>query len=157
MFSGLSLLRKPPGCMSLRYSWPLNISQMSSFFRKSLSNLYPSNLMNSASVLNKIHKSYHTVIIMIICKCKTRVLIKLYISKSDERKAWGRFEIMSTIIITPWIVRHQVQRLINHIYLINFGIVKMFFGKFFWAKTSVGWCAFHNIIVENCETLQKSH
>ena len=75
MFIGLSLLRKPPGCMSLRYSSPLNISQMSSFFRKSLSNLYPSNLMNSASVLNKINKLYHTVIIMIICKCKSIVLI----------------------------------------------------------------------------------
>ena len=75
MFSGLSLLRKPPGCMSLRYSSPLNISQMSSFFRKSLSNLYPSNLMNSASVLNKINKLYHTVIIMIICTCRSIVFI----------------------------------------------------------------------------------
>ena len=75
MFIGLSLLRKPPGCMSFRYFSPLNISQMSSFFRKSLSNLYPSNLMNSVSVLNKINKLYHTVIIMIICKCKSIVLI----------------------------------------------------------------------------------
>ena len=66
MFSGLSLLRKPPGCMSLRYSSPLNISQMSSFSRKSLSNLYPSNLMNSASVLNKLYKLYHTVTCIII-------------------------------------------------------------------------------------------
>ena len=28
MFSGLSLLRKPPGCMSLQYSCPLNMSHI---------------------------------------------------------------------------------------------------------------------------------
>lgn len=50
MFNGLSLLRNPPGCMSLRYSCPLNISQMSSLLRKSLSKRYPSSLINSASV-----------------------------------------------------------------------------------------------------------
>ena len=36
------------------------------------------------------------------------------ISKSDEREARGRFEITGTI--TPWIVRHEVQLLINRIY-----------------------------------------
>ena len=36
------------------------------------------------------------------------------ISKSAEREARGRFEITSTI--TPWIVRHKVQLLINHNY-----------------------------------------
>ena len=36
------------------------------------------------------------------------------ISKSDERKARGWVEIMSTI--TPWIVRYEVQSLINRIY-----------------------------------------
>ena len=34
--------------------------------------------------------------------------------ESDERKARGRFEIKSAI--TPWIVRHGVQLLINRIY-----------------------------------------
>ena len=42
------------------------------------------------------------------------LLITRVISKSDEREARGRFEITSTI--TPWIVRHEVQLLINHIY-----------------------------------------
>ena len=36
------------------------------------------------------------------------------ISKSAEREARGRFEITSTI--TTWIVRHEVQLLINHNY-----------------------------------------
>ena len=36
------------------------------------------------------------------------------ISKSDEGEAQGQFEITSTI--TPWIVRHEVQLLINRIY-----------------------------------------
>ena len=36
------------------------------------------------------------------------------ISKSDEREARGWVEIMSTI--TPWIVRYEVQSLINRIY-----------------------------------------
>ena len=36
------------------------------------------------------------------------------ISKSDERKARGRYEITSTM--TPWIVRHKVQLKINHMY-----------------------------------------
>ena len=49
MFSGLSLPSKRPGCMSLRYSCPLNTSQMSSLARKSFSNRYPSSLINSAS------------------------------------------------------------------------------------------------------------
>ena len=34
--------------------------------------------------------------------------------KSAEREARGQFEITSTI--TPWIVRHEVQLLINHNY-----------------------------------------
>ena len=41
-------------------------------------------------------------------------VIARIISKSDEREARGRFEITSTI--TPWIVRHEVQLLINRIY-----------------------------------------
>ena len=41
-------------------------------------------------------------------------VIARVISKSDEREARGRFEIMSTI--THWIVRHEVQLLINRIY-----------------------------------------
>ena len=41
-------------------------------------------------------------------------VIARVISKSDEREARGRFEITSTI--TPWIVRHEVQLLINRIY-----------------------------------------
>ena len=41
-------------------------------------------------------------------------VIERVISKSDEREARGRFEITSTI--TPWIVRHEVQLLINRIY-----------------------------------------
>ena len=42
------------------------------------------------------------------------LIIVRVISKSDERKARGRFEITSTI--TPWIVRYEVQSLINRIY-----------------------------------------
>ena len=38
-------------------------------------------------------------------------VIPWVISKSDEWEAWGRFEIGSMII--PWIVRHEVQFLIN--------------------------------------------
>ena len=41
-------------------------------------------------------------------------VIARVILKSDEREARGRFEITSTI--TPWIVRHEVQLLINRIY-----------------------------------------
>ena len=41
-------------------------------------------------------------------------VIARIISKSDEREARGRFEITSTI--TPWIVRHEVQLLVNRIY-----------------------------------------
>ena len=41
-------------------------------------------------------------------------VIPRVISKSDEREAPGRFEIAKTI--TPWIVRHEVQLLINRIY-----------------------------------------
>ena len=36
------------------------------------------------------------------------------ISKSDERKARGTFEITSTIFL--WIVRHELELLINRIY-----------------------------------------
>ena len=42
------------------------------------------------------------------------LIIVRVISKSDEREARGRFEI--TITITPWIVRYEVQSLINRIY-----------------------------------------
>ena len=38
------------------------------------------------------------------------------ISKSEECKAQGQFEIMSMITGTPWIVRHKVQLLINGIF-----------------------------------------
>ena len=41
-------------------------------------------------------------------------VIARVISKSDEREVRGRFEITSTI--TPWIVRYEVQLLINRIY-----------------------------------------
>ena len=41
-------------------------------------------------------------------------VIARVISKSVEREARGRIEITSTI--TPWIVRHEVQLLINRIY-----------------------------------------
>ena len=41
-------------------------------------------------------------------------VIAQVISKSDEREVRGRFEITSTI--SPWIVRHEVQLLINRIY-----------------------------------------
>ena len=36
------------------------------------------------------------------------------ILKSAKRKAWGWFEITSTL--TPWIVQHEVQLLINRNY-----------------------------------------
>ena len=42
-----------------------------------------------------------------------RVIARV-ISKSGEHEARGRFEITSTI--TPWIVEHEVQLLINRIY-----------------------------------------
>ena len=57
-------------------------------------------------------------------------VIARVISKSDEREARGRFEITSTI--TPWIVRHEVQWLINRIYN-KFRNSK----NLIWAKTSV--------------------
>ena len=41
----------------------------------------------------------------------TQGVIARVISKSDEREARGRFEMMSTI--THWIVRHEVQLLIS--------------------------------------------
>ena len=41
-------------------------------------------------------------------------VIMRVITKSDERKARGWFEITS--MITPWIERHEVQLLINRIY-----------------------------------------
>ena len=55
-------------------------------------------------------------------------VIARVISKSDEREARGRFEITSTI--TPRIVRHEVQLLINRIYN-KFLELKISFGKFF--------------------------
>ena len=62
-------------------------------------------------------------------------IIAQKISKSDERReARGRFETASTI--APWIVRHEVQLLINRIYITIFGN-KMSYENFFWAKTSV--------------------
>ena len=54
------------------------------------------------------------IIIIIISNSTIQGVIAQVISKSDERKAWGRFEITSTI--TPWIVRHKVQLLINRIH-----------------------------------------
>ena len=74
-------------------------------------------------------------------------VIARVISKLDEHKAWGRFEIMSTI--TPWIGRHEVQVLINHIHN------KFWNEKCLWeAKTSVA--LFIN--VENCaEHCHQSH
>ena len=59
-------------------------------------------------------------IIIIICNgnwiewSTIQGVIARVISKSDEGKARGRFEITSTI--TLWIVRHEVQLLINRIY-----------------------------------------
>ena len=41
-------------------------------------------------------------------------IIRRVISKSTEREAWGRFEIASPI--NPWILRHEVQLLINRNY-----------------------------------------
>ena len=41
-------------------------------------------------------------------------VIERVFSKSDEREARGRFEITSRII--PWIIRHEVQLLINRVY-----------------------------------------
>ena len=41
-------------------------------------------------------------------------VITQVISNSNEREVQGRFEIMS--MITPLIIRHEVQLLINHIY-----------------------------------------
>ena len=46
--------------------------------------------------------------------CIIKGVIARVISKSGEREARGRFEITSTI--TPWIVRHEVQLLINRIF-----------------------------------------
>ena len=69
-------------------------------------------------------------------------VIAQVISKSDEREAWGWFEITSTI--TPWIVRHEVQLLINRSRT-NFGI-KMSSKNFFWAKVSVALF----LSLENC-------
>ena len=45
---------------------------------------------------------------------KIQGVIGRVISKSAEREARGRLEITSPI--TPWIVRHEVQLLINHNY-----------------------------------------
>ena len=61
-------------------------------------------------------------------------VIARVISKSDEREARGRFEITSTI--TPWIVRDEVQLLINRIYN-KFSELKMSSQNFFWTKASV--------------------
>ena len=59
-------------------------------------------------------------------------IIARKISKSDERReARGRFETASTI--APWIVRHEVQLLINRIYITIFGN-KMSYENFFWAN-----------------------
>ena len=54
------------------------------------------------------------------------------ISKPDKLKVSGQFEITSTI--TPWIVRHEVQLLINCIYN---QFQKKKSSENFWAKTSV--------------------
>ena len=62
-------------------------------------------------------------------------VIARIISKSDERKARGRFEFTS--MTTPWIVRHEVQLLINRIYNKFNPELKMTYGNFFWEKMSV--------------------
>ena len=46
--------------------------------------------------------------------------------------AWDQFEIRITI--TPWIVRHEVELLINHIDN-KFRELKMSSKNFFWTKT----------------------
>ena len=47
------------------------------------------------------------------------------ISKSDERRARGRFEITSTF--TLWIVRHEVQLYYLIVFITNFGIKNVYF------------------------------
>ena len=61
-----------------------------------------------------MHKSYLLVTVIGPPRGVTipdQGVIARVISKSDKRKARGRFEIMSTI--PPCIVRHEVQLLIN--------------------------------------------
>ena len=66
--------------------------------------------------------------------------IERIISKSDKCKARSQFENTSTI--TPWIVRHKVQLLVNCIY-------NKFQKKFFWELLSENVCsAFPKF--ENC-------
>ena len=108
--------------------------------------LYNLQVLTSRALISKIHcrlsanqkrvrelnvpiTSEEIVIFMI------KGVIARVISKSDEREARGRFENTSTI--TPWIVRHEVQLLINHIY------------NKFWAKTSVTLI----LSFENCRKL----
>ena len=71
--------------------------------------------------------------------------IGVVISKLDEHVAQGWFEIMSTIIMTTWIIWHEVQLLTN---CINNKMLKLkmkAFEKFFWVKK---WVA-PSIIVGN--------
>ena len=65
------------------------------------------------------------------------------ISKSDECKARGRFEITSTI--TPWIVQHKVQSLINCIYT-NFGIKNVFWEPLLSESVCSAFLSFENCI-----------
>ena len=73
---------------------------------------------------------------------------------NDKCKGQGWFEI--TIMITPWIIQHKVQLLTNRI-LKQILELKMSFGKFFCARTSVLMLGCQNasptalfINVENC-------
>ena len=75
------------------------------------------------------------------------------ISKLDERKAWGRFEITSTI--TLWIVRHEVQLLINRIYEKSSGL-KTSFKNFFRAKASVALFLSFGNCRKHCERSHQS-
>jgi len=56
--------------------------------------------------------------------CIIKGVIVQVISKLAEHKAQGRFEITS--MITLCTVQHEVQLLINHIYITNFGVKNVF-------------------------------
>lgn len=47
------------------------------------------------------------------CNSGSNIIIVQLFSESDERAAWGRFEIKS--MITLWTERHEVQLVIHHI------------------------------------------
>ena len=110
-----------------------------------ISNLVPFPIFKKGSVLLSLfptpifwtlHANQQCEMQVVICNGNWTVWSKMQgvISKLDERKMWGRFEIMSTI--TPWIVWHKVQLLI--VSITNFGIKKlMSFKNCFWAKIPV--------------------